>query len=273
MRAVGREVGFELDVVGAHDAIRAPAGRSPFNSAANVRPRLLQIAGGRCVPPGERGSRARGGLACKQRRRGCDRAHLVEVAVAMKHHIAAGRERRARALGERAGQRSHRYVVAHQQSPKPNRIANHLPDHCDGCCGRREWIVGAEHNMCGHAERQAGERPERREIGRFERVPVGIDHRQPLVAVHRRAAVTGQMLEHRQHAAVHQPGRDRAGERRDLIGRVAIGAVADHCVGARDRNIGERQAIDVDAERLADRWRSAGRRVAPPQARLHDRCS
>ena len=36
--------------------------------------------------------------------------------------------------------------------------------------------------------------------------------------------------------------------RGDLVGRVAIGAVADHRIGARDRHVGERQAIDVDAD-------------------------
>ena len=36
---------------------------------------------------------------------------------------------------------------------------------------------------------------------------------------------------------------------RDLVRRRAIGAVADHPVGAGDRHVGERQAIDIDAER------------------------
>ena len=62
------------------------------------------------------------------------------------------------------------------------------------------------------------------------------------------AAVTGNVLEHRQHAALLQPGRDGAGDGGDLVGRGAIGAVADHGVGALDRDIGQRQAVDGNAE-------------------------
>ena len=97
-----------------------------------------------------------------------------------------------------------------------------------------------------------------------------VDHRQPLMAVGRRAAVAGQVLEHRQHAALQETVRNRSGNGRDLRGRVAIGAVADHRVGTRDRHIGERQAIHVDAERAADRCaisRAPSRAAARPVAR------
>jgi hypothetical protein len=63
------------------------------------------------------------------------------------------------------------------------------------------------------------------------------------------AAVAGKMLEHRQHTAVGQPGRDRARDGRDLGGGVAIGAVADHRIGVAHRHVGNRQAVDRDAER------------------------
>ena len=102
--------------------------------------------------------------------------------------------------------------------------------------------------MCGHAERQVGERPERREIGGVEFLASRFNHRQSLVAVHRRPAVAGQMLQHRQHAAIHQPRGDRAGKRGHLVGRIAIGTVTDDCVGAGHRHIGERQTVDIDAD-------------------------
>ena len=82
------------------------------------------------------------------------------------------------------------------------------------------------------------------------------------MAVGRGAAVTGQMLEHRQHAALAEPVGNRAGDRRNLVGALAIGAIPDHRIGAGDRHIGERQAIHVDPER---------REVAGDQARAQAR--
>ena len=76
-----------------------------------------------------------------------------------------------------------------------------------------------------------------------------VDHRQPHMAVRRGAAVPGQVLEDRQHAALHEPGRDRRRDRRHLLGRVAVGAIPDHRVGAGDRDVRHRQAIHIDAER------------------------
>ena len=96
------------------------------------------------------------------------------VAVAMEHDIAAGRERRARALGKRARQGVHREVVAHQQAVESDATANHFAHHCDRSRGRRDRIDGAKHNMRGHPQRQLGERPEGREIGRLQRRAVGM---------------------------------------------------------------------------------------------------
>ncbi len=90
------------------------------------------------------------------------------------------------------------------------------------------------------------ERPEGGKIGRFQGGPVGIDHRQAGVAVGAGAAMTGQVLEHRQDAAGQQALRDRAGDGRDLCRLGSIGAVADHRVAAGDRNVGQRKAVDVD---------------------------
>ena len=62
------------------------------------------------------------------------------------------------------------------------------------------------------------------------------------------AAMARQVLEHRQDAAGHAaPARSRRRWRRPCrLG--AIGAVADHRVAAGDRNVGDRQAVDVDAK-------------------------
>ena len=59
-----------------------------------------------------------------------------------------------------------------------------------------------------------------------------IDARQRAMAVDRGAAVAGDVLDDRQHAAGQQALADGAAERRDARGLVAVGAVADHGVGA-----------------------------------------
>ena len=56
------------------------------------------------------------------------------------------------------------------------------------------------------------------------------------------------MLEHRQDAAFQQPRRDRAGNGRHFAGFRAIGAVADDRIGLRNRDVGNRQAIDIDTQ-------------------------
>ena len=74
--------------------------------------------------------------------------------------------------------------------------------------------------MCGHAERQAGQRLEGGKIGGFQGGAVGIDHRQSMVAVGGRPAVAGKVLEHRQNAARQEAVRDGSGDGRDLAGLV-----------------------------------------------------
>ena len=102
--------------------------------------------------------------------------------------------------------------------------------------------------MCGHAERQAVKRPEGGKIGRLQGCPAGLDHRQLEMAVGGRPAMARQVLEHRQHAAGHEALGDGAGDGRDLGRFMTVGAVSDHRIGAGDRNIGQRCAIDIDAE-------------------------
>ena len=102
--------------------------------------------------------------------------------------------------------------------------------------------------MGGHPERQVGSGRNAAKSVASSVPAVGFDHRQHAVAVGGGPAVPGNMLEHRQHAASHQPVRDRARDRRDLVGGIAISTVANHWVGARDRHIGDRQTIDIDAD-------------------------
>ncbi len=103
--------------------------------------------------------------------------------------------------------------------------------------------------MCGHAERQAGQRPESREIGALQGCAIGIDDRQLMVAVGRGAAMTRQVLKHREYAAGLQALGDRLGDGRDFAGLATIGTVANHRIAAGNRHVGNRQAVDVDAER------------------------
>ena len=53
-----------------------------------------------------------------------------------------------------------------------------------------------------------------------------------------------------------------------LPGSVAIGAVADHRIGAGNRHVGDRQAIDVDAERRKIGGDQAGAKPRRGEARV-----
>ena len=68
------------------------------------------------------------------------------------------------------------------------------------------------------------------------------------MAVGRGPSMAGNVLQDRQHAALLQPFGDGAGDRRDLARLGAIGPVADHGIGAGDRHVRQRQAVDIDAE-------------------------
>ncbi len=69
-----------------------------------------------------------------------------------------------------------------------------------------------------------------------------------MMAVGGGTTVARQMLQHRQHAALHQPFGDRRRDCGDLFGTRAVGAIADHRIGLAHRNVGKRQAIDRDAD-------------------------
>ena len=61
------------------------------------------------------------------------------------------------------------------------------------------------------------------------------------------AAVARQVLEHRQHPTRHEPLRNRAGNGRDFGRFGAIGPIANNGIAARHRDVGDRQAIDVNS--------------------------
>ena len=103
--------------------------------------------------------------------------------------------------------------------------------------------------MRSHRHGKTIERTKSGKIGGGERRALGGNHGKLIVAVHFRAAMPRNVLHDRQHPARHQPlGRGRS-QRRDLGRHVAIGAVADHRIRALDHEIGDRHAIDIDAER------------------------
>ena len=91
-------------------------------------------------------------------------------------------------------------------------------------------------------------RPEGGEVARLEFRPGGIDHGQGGMAVRRSATMPGNMLQHRQHAAVRQACRRGGRQQGYFVRRLAIGAVANHCVRTFNRHVRHRQAIDRDAD-------------------------
>ena len=232
-------------------AIRAPTGRPPAISAANVAARRAEIerrGGLPRAPSAASARRAASPASCGAS--AATAAHLVHLAVAVEHHVAAGRERRARALGERAGQRPHRHVVAHQQPVEADRIRESLARTIVA-----EVVAGATGSIAVNttcAVMPIGSFASGRNAAKSVASSVARSASttgQLLVAVGRGAAVAGDVLEHRQHAALHQPCGDRAPRSPRPCRACRRRRGRRSPVGARDRHVGERQAVDVDAER------------------------
>ena len=112
--------------------------------------------------------------------------------------------------------------------------------------------------MGGHPERKIGQRPERGKVGGHQRRTVGVDARKHAVAVGGGTAMPWNMLEHRQDAAGLQAIRDRARNRRDLVGGISVSTVANHRVCTADRHVGDRKTIDIDTDRLEIGGNQAG---------------
>ena len=83
-----------------------------------------------------------------------------------------------------------------------------------------------------------------------------------------RPAVTRNVLEDRQNAALLQALGHGARDGGDFVRIGSIGAIADHGIGAGDRNIRQRQAIDGDAEIGEIGRDQAARSTARPSAQL-----
>ena len=102
--------------------------------------------------------------------------------------------------------------------------------------------------MRAHRHRQVSQSPERREIMLGKLLKRRRDRRQLVMGVGKRAAVPRYVLHHWQHAACKQAFRRGSAHCRHDLRMLAIGAGADNVIGALDRNIEHRQAIDIDAE-------------------------
>ena len=68
------------------------------------------------------------------------------------------------------------------------------------------------------------------------------------MAVDPGAAMAGNVLDDRQHAALEQPLAHRSGKLRDATRLGSVGPVADHRIRPGNRQVEHRQAIDRDAE-------------------------
>ncbi len=166
----------------------------------------------------------------------------------MKDDIAAGGECRLGAGAEAAAQRLHRQVVGEQEAVEADVSADDLLHHL-ARDRRRQFRVdrGIDH-MRGHRDRQVAEPPERFEIGALQLGARSLDHGQRLVAIGPRPPMPRNVLDDRQN-----PARDQAfgGGARELshdLDLHAVGAIADDAMALGQPQVGDRHAIDGDAE-------------------------
>ena len=138
----------------------------------------------------------------------------ADIAVAMQNQIAAGVERAAGALGEACRRAP---PSRYRRTPARRRSRSRRGSRCRSRC--RDKVAGAVSSiaviddMRGHRPGHAGQRAKRREIAVRSTAGSVVDPRQRDVAVDPRAAVSRDVLDDRQHAAVQQPLADRAAER------------------------------------------------------------
>ena len=77
---------------------------------------------------------------------------------------------------------------------------------------------------------------------------LGLDDRTGVVAIDACAAVTGNVLQHRQDPAVEEAFANRAGKAGYALRIAAIRTIADHLIGAVHRDVENRKAVDGDAD-------------------------
>ena len=132
----------------------------------------------------------------------------------MERHVEAGGEERAGAALEGAAERLHRQIVADEEAFEADGAADDRID--DDRRGRRRALrinCGVD-EMGRHRHRQVAKRDKRCKIA-FERTAGSLDNRQFEVAVDPRAAMAGDVLDHRRDAARNQCVGDRTAKRGD----------------------------------------------------------
>ena len=190
-------------------------------------------------------------LAGKQRRRVGDRAHLLDPPVAVKHDIAAGVIDRLPPVAIIPRKCIHRNVIADQQAVETDSSADDIADH-----GRARWSpdasgsIGAEDDVAGHRHRQVGEC---RRTARNPSPPASSRSASTtgriVVAVDGRAALPGNVLDHRQDAAgdaARRPRRGRAAATRRGSPPKERSPIASLAPGSDD--VEHRRAVDGDAD-------------------------
>ena len=198
-------------------------------------------------------------LAAERPSGGGDSAHLLGVAIAVQHDVAPRRVSATRPLGEGAGKRPHREVVAHDEPVIADLAANDLLEDAPRQGRRVSRIDGGEDDMRRHGERHVGQHAEGREILGRERLARRLDAGKRQMAVGRAAAVAGYVLDDRQHSAGDEALGGGPAAERDRHRIETIGTIADHGIRAGDRDVEHGKAIDRDAERVGDHGRSAAR--------------
>lgn len=166
----------------------------------------------------------------------------------MKDGVAACGKRRLRPRAERSRQRLHADIVREQEA-----VESDVPAHDAGNALRRQgrWafrIDGGEHHVRGHRVRRIRVDLEREEIGSREEIERFFHYRQLQVAVGAGAAMARNVLDHRRDASGNEAGARFAAELADQRRIAGKRSVADDAVGARDRYVEDRRAVDVDAE-------------------------
>ena len=228
----------------------------PGSQAAWARAAAKRGAGLRQVEVG--GRRAGGARAASARRRAVagevrstlgDAAHLGELAVAMQADVDAGREGGLGAVAERARSACIERSSVISRPSKPIAAADHLLDHRRRLRGRPRRRRGRVDDVGAHRHRQVGERAEGREILRVQALQVGPRPRAGPCGCRSAARpwpgmcfITGSTPPAIRPSATARP---IAATR---LGAVAVGAVADHVVGAGHRHVEDGRAIDVDAD-------------------------
>ena len=163
------ELGFERHDVGGHDVITPGAAASRHQLRIRARAAATSKASGarRAAPARHRRARRPRPRATGAAVR--DLAHLVEIRrcnEARHRSRPRARPRRARRACPTGPPSRCRRSSAGRRTRSTPRITS-LTIIAEVVAGR-DRIDGAEHNMCGHPERQAGKRPERCKIGRFQ---------------------------------------------------------------------------------------------------------